>query len=118
MGYNLLTKIRFLEKEVDQLGLVMAKPKHYHHNDGFGDLVSVIPKDQNSLPVFSRDAEMFIGTLNDLEVWLRGVEWARRYDNILGLSDDKKRNRKEQDELNRQLVKRLKNEKVEFVREK
>lgn len=113
-GYNLIQQIRFLEKECNELGLVMAKPKDYHINDGFGDLVSVVPKDENSLPIYSRDAELFIGTLSQLEIWLRGVEWARRYDNMLGISDDKKRNRKEQDELNRQLVKRLKDEKLEL----
>jgi elongation factor P--beta-lysine ligase len=64
------------------------------------------------LPVYARDAQVFVGTIEQLEVWLRGVEWARQYDMLLRVSDDKKRKRKEQDERNRQLVQRLKNEEI------
>ena len=76
------------------------------------DMVAIKPKDNESLPVYARDAEVFIGTVESLEVWLRGVEWARQYDELLRLSNRKKRERKEQDERNRQLVKMLKEEKI------
>ena len=59
---------------------------------------------------------VFVGSIESLEMWLRGVEWARKYDVMLGLSDDKKRQRKEQDERNRQLVRILKNEKVRDIK--
>ena len=35
------------------------------------------------MPIYSRDAEVFCGTLEQLDVWLRGVEWARNYDYLL-----------------------------------
>ena len=111
-GYNTIRMIHHLEKECDELGFKIASPKHGHYLHEYGDVISVVPKDSNSLPVYSRDAELFVGTLEDLRIWLRGVEWARSYDMMLRLSDDKKRKRKEQDELNRQLVKRLKDEKL------
>ena len=73
-----------------------------------GDTVALKPKDADSLPIYSRDAEVFVGSLTDLQYWLRGVEWAREYDRMIKISDDKKRARKEQDLRNRQLVKTLK----------
>lgn len=72
-----------------------------------GDTVALKPKDADSLPIYSRDAEVFVGSLTDLQYWLRGVEWARDYDRMIKVSDDKKRDRKEQDLRNRQLLKTL-----------
>ena len=111
-GYSDILKMRRIEKEVDELGFMFCHPRNgaYHHS--FGDTVALKPKDEFSVPIYSRDAEVFVGTLEQLEVWLRGVEWARQYDNLLRVSDDKKRKRKEQDERNRQLVQRLKNEEI------
>ena len=47
--------------------------------------------------------------------FMQGVVWARDYDQMLKISDVKKRERKEQDERNRQLVNILKNEKNSLV---
>ena len=113
-GYNTVRMVHLLEKECDELGFKIASPNHGYYNNEYGDLVSVMPKDSTSLPIYCRDAELFVGTLEDLRIWLSGIEWARSYDMLLRLSDDKKRKRKEQDELNRQLVKRLKDEKFQL----
>jgi hypothetical protein len=111
-GYIDIRRIHRIEKEVDELGMVLCQPKHRdYHNE---NLVSVKPKDQNSLPIYNRDAELFIGTLEDLDIWLRGIMWAREYDHMIKLSTTEKRQRKEQDILNKQLVQRLKNEKLEL----
>lgn len=114
-GYNTIRMIQTLEKECDELGFKIISPKHGHYNRDWGDLISIVPKDSNSLPVYNRDAEIFIGTLEDLRTWLRGVEWARTYDDLIGLSDEKKRQRKEQDTLNKQLIQRLKDEKLNLI---
>ena len=106
-GWNTICEMHRLEAEVDKLGFKMANARH---SDMFGELVSLIPKDANALPIYSRDAEIFSGTLEALQYWLRGVTWARDYDGMIRLTDIKKRERKEQDERNHQLVKRLKNE--------
>ena len=50
-----------------------------------------------------------------LEIWLRGVEWSRKYDQMIKVSDDKKRQRKEQDVRNKQLVQRLKDEELILI---
>ena len=111
-GYNLVRKIKFLEEECDKLGFKMCQAQHFQKE--FGDLLALKPKDIESLPPYSRDAEIFIGTLNDLERWLQGIEWARKYDRMLfGVKHDEKRVRKEQDFRNEVLVKILKSEKVD-----
>lgn len=99
-GYSLIRKIRDLEERCDRLGFMMCPSRHAFH----GDVVALIPKD-GSLPIYSRDAELFVGTLDQLEVWIRGITWARDYDHMMfGKSHDKNRERKEQDERNRKLV--------------
>jgi hypothetical protein len=104
-GYNFVLKLRRFEEEIDKLGFRMAHPKH----GGFRDIdsISLMPKDSEVLPIYNREAELFIGTIEQAEDWLRGVRWAREYDRLIKLSDDKKRARKEQDERNRKLMRTL-----------
>lgn len=105
-GYNTVLKIRRLEERCNQLGFMFCHAKHY--NNEFGDVIALKPKDQDSLPIYTRDAELFIGTIDQLEYWLRGVEWAREYDHMLKVSDSTKRERKEQDQRNKELVRLIK----------
>ena len=108
-GYQTILKIRRLEQEIDALGFRWGNSKHggYSSESEFGETVALFPKDDASLPVYSRDAELFTGTIRELEIWLRGVQWARDYDMLVRLSTTVKRERKEQDCRNRQLVKIL-----------
>ena len=106
-GYNTVLKIRRLEEECEELGFMFAASKHGGYY--VTDTICLKPKDQDSLPVYSRDAEVFVGTIEELEIWLQGLQWARNYDRMLfGQKHDKNRERKEQDERNRQLVAILK----------
>lgn len=107
-GYNLIRQIRSLEEECDKLGFVLC-PSKYHYDKEFGDVVAIQPKDQDSLPIYTRDAELFVGTINELARWIDGVKWARQYDGMLfGKKHDEKRERKEQDVRNNTLVRILK----------
>jgi hypothetical protein len=108
-GYETILKIRRLEKECDDLGFTLCRSKYGHGRlDGL-DVLALKPKDEASLPVYSRDAEVFCGTIAELELWLRGIHWSRQYDRmVFGTKHDKTRERKEQDERNRQLMKVLK----------
>jgi hypothetical protein len=86
---------------------MLCHARHYHND--FGDVVALKPKDQESVPVYSRDAEVFIGTIDDLEQWLRGVEWARKYDRMLfGNKHEANRDKQEQKFRNKILIKTLK----------
>ena len=106
-GWNTIERIRRVEQQVDALGFKFAKSKHSDWTDDHGAL-SLVPKDDNVLPIYSRDAELFVGSLERLEDWLAGVQWARDYDMMLRLSDEKKRGAAEQKERNRQLMRILK----------
>jgi hypothetical protein len=67
-----------------------------------------VPKDHEALPIYNRDAELFVGNLERLEDWINGVRWARQYDMMLKLSDDDKRAKAEQKEKNRILMRMIK----------
>ena len=101
-GYSLICKIKAIEKQVDDLGFVMCQAKWAKLGS---DTIGLRPKDQDSLPVYARDAELFQGSLQELECWLSGVTWAREYDRMLfGKGHKVKRERKEQDLRNEILV--------------
>jgi len=107
-GYHAVVSLRRLEEDVDKLGFMLCAPKSGWGGDDFSDKVAIKPKDADSLPIYSRDAELFTGTLEQLRIWIQGVHWARNYDSMLKLSDEKKRATKEQHERGRQLIAKLK----------
>jgi hypothetical protein len=109
-GWNTIQRLRHIEKQIDELGFKFSKSKHGDWTDAHGAL-SLVPKDQEALPIYSRDAELFVGSLERLEDWLAGVKWARDYDMLLRLSNDTKRARKEQDERNKKLLTSIKESK-------
>ena len=95
-GYNSVLELRRLEADLDRLGLMLCNPKHGSWSgDDFNDRAGVKPKDTEALPIYARDAELFTGSLEQIKVWLVGIKWARDYDMMLRLSDDKKRSKKE-----------------------
>jgi hypothetical protein len=107
-GYQAVVSLRRLEADVDKLGFMLCAPKSGWGSDDFGERVAIKPKDADSLPIYSRDAELFTGSLEQLRVWVQGVQWARSYDEMLKLSDEKKRAVKEDHERGRQLIVKLK----------
>jgi hypothetical protein len=113
-GWNQIQQVRKVEERADKLGLKFAA---YRHDDSFGANVALIPKDPDVLPIYSRDAELFCGTLEGAAYWMQGVMWAREYDRmVIDRKMDAKRARKEQDERNKQLIKMLKDEKLNLVK--
>ena len=106
-GWNTIQRIKRIEEDIGKLGFKFSKSKHSDWTEDHGAL-SLVPKDYESLPIYSRDAELFVGSLERLEDWLHGVRWAREYDMMLKLSDDNKRTAAEQKERNRQLMRTLK----------
>ena len=106
-GWNTIQRIKRVEEEIDKIGFKFSKSKHSDWTEDHGAL-SLVPKDVDSLPIYSRDAELFVGSLERLEDWLAGVRWARQYDMMLKISDDGKRVKAEQKERNRQLMRTIK----------
>jgi hypothetical protein len=109
-GWNTIQTIRKLEEQADRLGLKFTS---YKYDDVYGEKVALVPKDSDSLPIYTRDAQLFAGTLEGADYWMRGVEWARDYDRmVVDKNINKKRERKEQDERNRILLRTLKDGKM------
>lgn len=108
-GYNLIRKIKYLEEECDKLGFMICHANHYIKD--FGDVLALKPRD-DCLPIYSRDAELFAGSIYDLERFIEGLHFARKYDSmLLGKNLDSQRQRREQDYRNRQLLMKIKGEK-------
>lgn len=112
-GYNDLLRFKRIEQEATELGFRLGNPKNGHYRNEWGDLLSAYPLD-DKFPMYSRDAELFTGTLETFVVWMQGIRWARQYDELMKVTTPAKRERKEQDELNKQMVARLKDEKLEL----
>ena len=106
-GWNTIQSIKRIEEEIDLIGFKFSKSKHSDWTEDHGAL-SLVPKDADSLPIYSRDAELFVGSLERLEDWLAGVQWARDYDRMCKISSDNTRTAAEQKERNRQLIRTLK----------
>ena len=106
-GWNTIQRIKHIEEAIDKLGFKFSKSKHSDWTEDHGAL-SLVPKDHDALPIYNRDAELFVGSLERLEDWLAGVRWARDYDAMLRVSDDAKRARKEQDVRNKSLLTQIK----------
>ena len=106
-GWNTIQRLRRIEEQIDLLGFKFSKGKHSDWSEDHGAL-SLVPKDSEALPIYNRDAELFVGSLERLEDWLAGVRWARDYDAMLRVSDDVKRARKEQDVRNKSLLTQIK----------
>ena len=113
-GWNQIQEVRKVEERADKLGFKFAA---YKHDNRYGENVALIPKDQDALPIYCRHAELFAGTLEGAAYWLQGIAWAREYDRmVIDRKMDAKRARKEQDERNKQLMKMLKDEKLNLVK--
>jgi hypothetical protein len=109
-GYQTILRIRRLEEKCASLGFRLGNPRLGSWGISEGeDRLAVMPA-EGKLPIYTHDAELFNGTISQAELWLRGIEWARSYDMMLRLSDDKKRIKAEDKERERQRVAALKAE--------
>lgn len=108
-GIRFIQQLERTKVILDKMGLKMVTPKHGYREK---DVIALVPKDQDSLPVFSRDAEVFVGDLHEVDCWLVGVQWARNYDCFLFPDYDKKREKKEETVRHNKLIAILKQDDV------
>lgn len=102
-GYATYNQWKRIEDFADKLGFRIGHPKHGWGSTDSGDMVAIFPKGEE-LPIYTRDAEIFSGTFSQLHIFLLGWERAQSYDQILRLTDDKKRKKAEDKERERQRV--------------
>lgn len=115
-GWGTLKAIKVLEERVEALGLEITNPgdfsgNYYANSNQYDERVALRPKG-DSVPHYSRDAIVWLGTLEELGIWLNGIDWAWQYDAMLKISDHKKRSKAEADERNRQLMATIKKSKL------
>lgn len=108
-GYATYTRWQRFEARAKTFGFRVGKPAHHWQNSGVPDYIALYP-DADHLPIYSRDAELFVGTFSDAEHWLAGWERAMAYDDMLRLTNTKKRAEAEAKEVERQRVAREKAE--------
>ncbi len=101
-GFSTYMRWQRIEEQAKTLGFRLGNPKHGHWGGSDGsDTVALFP-DDNALPVFSRDADIFEGTFSQVETFLTGWARAQQYDAMLRMSDEKKRKKYEDKERERQ----------------
>lgn len=109
-GYTTYLRYQRIEEQAKMLGFRLANTSRggWGGND-YQDLVALYA-DGEALPIFSRDAELFTGTFDQVETFLTGWAKAQQYDMMLRLTDDKKRKAYEAKEMERQRIAREKAE--------
>ena len=75
MNWNDIQKLEALKIRLNKLGLVMSQSK-YSYSGEYS--IGVYPID-DKLPIYSRDAELFSGSTEMIEAWLRGFERCNEY---------------------------------------
>jgi hypothetical protein len=107
-GWDQIEQIRKLEQRADSLGMKFAPYKYA--NDRVGNYVCLVPKDDEVLPIYTRDANLFTGTLENAESWMQGVMWARNYDRmVVDKNIEQKREKKESLLRQQNLLEMIKN---------
>ncbi len=67
-GFRDIYRLRLLEDKLKDFGLKMVSPRY----QGDNDKIALIPIDQE-LPVYSRNAEIFVGSFDEIENWFCGA---------------------------------------------
>ena len=106
MRWNDIQRMKRVEALANSLGFEF-KPGEQTWSTGGDGAIYVKPKDE-LLPMYSRTATFFTGSFESIENWLDGIIWARHYDDLLKLSNDKKRERQEQLVREEHLMKTIK----------
>lgn len=115
-GVSTVRKIRLVEERLTSVGMRLCcdlykDASQWRETD---DRLGVVPLD-DKLPMYSRGAILFAGSIEAIDIWLDGIVWARDYDTMMRVSEASKRERKEQDLHNKHLAKRLKDEAIETI---
>lgn len=98
IGYNTILRLNRAAENAKSLGFKFGPTRV-----GVSDALSLYPNDE-ALPNYTRDAELFTGELSQVESFLTGVLWSRQYLTMLGLVSNSKIDRKEQNVRHRKLL--------------
>ena len=114
-GYSTYLRLQSIDAQAKAMGFRLGNPKHGHWSStSDGDMVAIFPNDE-ALPSFSRDAEIFCGSFRDIEIFLAGWARSQQYDMILRMTDDKRRKKYEDAERARQAEQRKREEQKKIM---
>ena len=105
VSLKVIQQIESLNAQLAAQGMRMeTKPTHGAWSSVKDAHVIVVYPSQDGLPFYARDAELFIGTLDDIQLWISGIQWLTAYYNMIGIDTGTKREQKEHAERERQLI--------------
>lgn len=104
IGWKTYQKFIDLNESLSKFGLKLDKPKHDWIDI---DTVAVRPLGDDGAPCFSRDAELYSGTLQDVEKWFLGYYAGYNYLKNIKATTDTKIAKCEQLVRNKKLVEEL-----------
>jgi hypothetical protein len=81
--------VQLLERVVEGLQKLGFKMKPTKYGYGGRTLVGVYPLEDKN-PLYSRDAEVFTGTMEEIAVWMRGVNSRNDYLTMLKATSEKR----------------------------
>lgn len=99
VGMDMIERIDRARELAEFYGFRLGR-QHHAFTDSGTDVIALYPKDDR-LPVYSRDTYLFVGSLSEVENFLDGVQWARKYDNLIGAMSDRRREQFEDKEIAR-----------------
>jgi hypothetical protein len=100
VGMNMIERIDRVREQAELFGFRLGRRPHSGFGDSDIDVIALYPND-NRLPTYSRESCLFTGSLSDVENFLDGIRWARKYDNLIGATSDKRREQYEAKEVAR-----------------
>lgn len=105
IGYSAILRIRRVEEQANRLGFRFAYSKYGTRDT---DVIALFPKD-DAMPDYSRNAELFVGDIEQVASFLNGMEFMTNYYKILRIVTDKNVAHKEDLTRQRQLIEALVN---------
>ena len=109
INWDTIQKIERVKARAHDLGFKMEQWSTGPFNPT--DQIVLRPRD-DKLPAYSRDADIHVGDLHSIDMFLRGIAWNQTYMELIRAADTKRVEKCEQDIRNRNLVRRLKDQPV------
>ena len=107
-GFQTYQRYQRIEDQAKKLGFRIGNPRVNWSDKEAMDMVTLYPGEDDALPIFGRDADIFTGTFSQVEIFLTGWARSQQYDRMVGLSTDKKRIKKEHEWRHKMLLDKLK----------
>ena len=111
LGFDAFLSYQNTLERANKLGFTFGRPKYSYNNE---DNIGLFPLNDD-LPIYVRDAMLACGDLTQIQAFLAGVEFARNYDEMMKVSSDKTRAKKEHEYRKNKMFKQLKDEVIHEI---